>query len=276
MVHPDHRRRGLFTRMTESALEKYSDAEPSFLFNFPNQRAKGGYLKLGWEKVAAQSTYYRIHDPAATVQQQSASPWTSLVTLVSKPLLSGYNRLSNVRSDPTDELTVREYESVPSTVLAAMAEEQSRGGIQVFRDEQFYEWRFGNPAWRYRTYVAEEADEPVAAMVVGTSAGSVSTTTKVIDVVPLPREASGDGLEALLYRLVREYADSDLLVAPSILPRSTARRAGFHRDDRPPLSYVANRTTHVVRSLTGEWDLNGLDITDEENWRLTFSELDTS
>src|SRR6056297_2662577 len=48
MVHPDHRRNGLLTRMTEQALDYFEDREPSFVFNFPNEEAKSAYLKLGW------------------------------------------------------------------------------------------------------------------------------------------------------------------------------------------------------------------------------------
>lgn len=275
MVHPDHRRRGLFTRMTEAAIEKYGDAEPSFFFNFPNQQSGPGYLKLGWKKVAEQPTYYRVQDPGAFVDGESTT-WTSIASLVSKPLVDGYNRLSRARSTPVDGLTVRKYESIPSTVMADLAKDRPRGTIHVARDEQFYDWRFDNPAWDYVAYVAEDAAEPVAGIVVGTSVTSGQTTTKVTDVVPLPDGTASDGLKALFHRLLLEYADTDVLVAPNVIPRSLVRRAGFHRDDRPPFSYVADQTTHVVRSLTGEWEVNGVDLTTEANWRLTFSERDTS
>lgn len=274
MVHPDHRRQGLFTEMTEAAIDRYSDGEASFFFNFPNQQSRPGYLNLGWENVADWSTYYRIQHPSELARHRSAARPFSVGCRAVEPLLNGYNWLSNVRSSPENDLRVSAYESVPAATMAGMGREKE--GIHVLRDEQFYEWRFANPNWDYETYVAEDAGVPVAGMVVGTSVGPGPTTTKVTDVAPLPGETASDGLETLLHRVVREYADSDLLVAPSLFPRALAKRAGFHADDRPPIRYVANRTTHVVRSLTGEWVQNGVDIADEGSWRFTFSERDTS
>ncbi|MFC6728132.1 GNAT family N-acetyltransferase, partial [Natronoarchaeum mannanilyticum] len=64
MVHPDHRRNGLLTRMTEQALEYFGGREPSFVFNFPNEAAKGAYLKLGWVEVGTVATAYRVHNPS--------------------------------------------------------------------------------------------------------------------------------------------------------------------------------------------------------------------
>lgn len=113
-------------------------------------------------------------------------------------------------------------------------------------------------------------------MVVGTSVGGGETTTKVADLTPLPPELDDRVLEALLARLVADYADSDVLAAPPILSRSAMRAAGFHGDDRPPLSLQASRTTHVVRTLTGDWTLDGVDLTDADSWRLAFAEHDTS
>lgn len=274
MVHPDHRRQGLFTRMTEAAIDRYSDSEASFFFNFPNRQSKPGYLNLGWQNVADWSTYYRIQHPAAIARNRSAAPPISAGCRVLEPLLTGYNRLSNARSTPENGVRVNAYESVPSATMAAI--DRRREGIHALRDERFYDWRFDNPNWDYTTYVAEESGVPVAGVIAGTSVGSGPTTTKVTDLVPLPRETANRGLETLLNRVVRDHADSDLLVAPSLLPRASANRAGFHADDRPPIRYVANRTAHVVRSLTDEWVHNGVDISDDESWWFTFSERDTS
>ena len=275
MVHPDHRRRGIFTRMTETAIEAYEDGEPSFFFNFPNPQSGAGYLKLGWEKVADQTTQYRVQDPGALVDGGAAA-WTSLAGRALEPLVEGYNRLSKERLEPAGGISVVERDRIPVGTMASLAADRPGEGIHALRDERFYDWRFGNPAWEYTAYVAEAAGEPLAGMVVATSTGPEGTAkAKVADVAPLPDALPERALETLLHRVIADHADADLLAAPSALPRATLRKAGFRGDDRPPLSYVASRTTHLVRSLTGEWVLDGVDLTDEANWRLTFSEQDT-
>ncbi|WP_254861875.1 GNAT family N-acetyltransferase [Halovivax gelatinilyticus] len=65
MVHPDHRRRGLFSRMNERALEYYAERSPALCFNFPNQYSKPGNLKHGWREIGTVPMYYRLQDPAA-------------------------------------------------------------------------------------------------------------------------------------------------------------------------------------------------------------------
>jgi len=280
MVHPDHRRQGLFTRMTEAAIERYTDGEPSFFFNFPNGQSGPGYLKLGWQTVAEEATYYRIQDPEGVGLDGSGSALASVASSVAKPLLDGYNRFSNARLRGDSGVTVRRHDAIPASLLASIDDDDDDGpdrGIHVARDQQFYQWRFGNPEWEYAAYVAEVHGDPVAGMVVGTTVdGGGTTTTKVTDVTPLPPALDDGVLEALLVRLVADYPDADVLAAPALLPRSTMRAAGFLRDDQPPLSLQANQTTHVVRSLTGDWTMEGVDITDEDSWRLTFAEHDTS
>lgn len=272
MVHPDHRRQGLFTRMNEAAIEQYRDRDVSFFFNFPNEKSGAGYLKLGWERVADQPNYYRVQDPAGL--QESPSAWASLGARALKPLIDGYNRLSTHRLSTPEGVTVERYDSIPSAILAGIEYDRRRNGIHVHRDVRFYDWRFRNPSWEYTAYVAERGGEPIAGLVVATSADGA--TTKLTDVTPLPNDDDHEGLEALLHRVVREYAGADVIVAPPVFPEELAGRAGFRRADRRPLSAVASRTTHVVCELSDGWTVDGLDIDDPDNWQLTFAERDTS
>lgn len=272
MVHPDHRRRGLFTRMNEAAVEQYRDRDVSFLFNFPDGSSGASYLQQGWRRVADQPTYYRVQDPAGL--QESSSAWASLGARALTPLVDCYNRLSSRRLAAPDGVTVERHDDVPSATLAGIEYDRRKKGIHVHRDVRFYDWRFRNPARDYAAYVATRDGEPIAGVVVATSTdGTVATLT---DVTPLPDGDDHGGLEALLDRVVREYADADVVAAPPVLPDELASRAGFRRDDRWPLSAVASRTTHLVRELSGGWRVDGLDVTDADNWQLTFAERNGS
>lgn len=271
MVHPDHRRRGLLPRMNEVALQAYRDRDVSFVFDFPDGDSGAGDRRLGWERVADHPTYYRVHD-AAALERTSAGGWPSLAARGLQPLLDGYNGLSTRRLRPPGDVTVERYDSVPAATLAAIEYDRRRHGIHVHRDLRFYDWRFDDPSREYTAYVAERAGEPIAGVVVGEAAGDAET--RLTDVTPLPREEAADGLEALLERVIREHADAALLAAPPVLPDGLARRAGFRRDDRPPLSAVGSTTTHVARGLGEGTVIDGVDVTDPSNWQLSFSERD--
>ncbi|UII79915.1 GNAT family N-acetyltransferase [Flagellimonas sp. CMM7] len=47
-VSPNHRRKGIFLTLTNHALQKVKEEKFDFVFNTPNNKSIGGYLKLGW------------------------------------------------------------------------------------------------------------------------------------------------------------------------------------------------------------------------------------
>lgn len=47
-THPDHQRRGLFSRITDHAVAEAAGQGAAACFNFPNARSGPGYAKLGW------------------------------------------------------------------------------------------------------------------------------------------------------------------------------------------------------------------------------------
>jgi len=47
-VSPNHRRKGIFLTLTNHALQKVKEEGFDFIFNTPNDKSIGGYLKLGW------------------------------------------------------------------------------------------------------------------------------------------------------------------------------------------------------------------------------------
>lgn len=62
-VHPDFRRRGLFTRLTKLAIDAAKQRGASVLFNFPNPLSKPGYLKLGWQEIGGMVTLLKPMKP---------------------------------------------------------------------------------------------------------------------------------------------------------------------------------------------------------------------
>ena len=92
MVHPDHRRRGLFTTMTEQALEYYAEREPAFVFNQPNADARPGYRSLGFRELDPMRTYYRVQRPSA-FDDRLGVPGATAVSRVADGLVTGYHRL---------------------------------------------------------------------------------------------------------------------------------------------------------------------------------------
>lgn len=52
-THPNYRRKGVFRRLTEEAVEQARSEGVHLIFNTPNSKSGPGYLKMGWRVVGS-------------------------------------------------------------------------------------------------------------------------------------------------------------------------------------------------------------------------------
>ncbi|GAA0662679.1 GNAT family N-acetyltransferase [Natronoarchaeum mannanilyticum] len=276
MVHPDHRRQGLFTRMTERAIDRYDDHEAALFFNFPNEQSAAGNRKLGWRDVGALTTYYRVQSPRAWVDPDGGVE-TVAATAVDV-VATGYLRARDALAPSVEGVTIARRPEPPAELLASLYRSAVPTGFHSVRNEAYVRWRYRNPRWSYRTYVArDDADRPLAAAVVGRKSAGGTTAVRLTDVVPTPPDEGS--LAALLAAVLSDNRDADAVAAPPCLPGELLARFGFHPDTELPLSLAGSATIHVARPATvdaDDWTLFGRSVTDADNWALTFGEQDTS
>lgn len=277
MVHEDHRGHGLLTRMTEVALDAYGDEE-GFFFNFPNEAAKGTYLRLGWREVGETASAYRVHAPS------KVADGLGLPAVADGVVADGYRRYDSLVRRVTGSLRrpdfdVTRYDDAPVGILESLYERAPPGEIHVPRTAEFYEWRLANPAWDVATYVASSGGDPVAALVVATQSTGGVAYTKVLDAVPVadPEPAA---LERLLAATVADHRSADaIVVAEDTIPRRVTARLGFLADDGVPLSALTEPSTVVARpfSLGGRtWSIGDRLLADRDDWELSLVGQDTS
>jgi GNAT superfamily N-acetyltransferase len=286
IVHPDHRREGVFTRMTERLLDQYAD-DGTLLFNFPTDALVPGLEKFGWEVVGPVSTNYRIQHPEHALtdtinvgKHTITNPVPSLAGSVARGGLDLLERIGT----PDGSVAVERHDDVPVATLATLYESAPPGRIHVARDEAFLSWRFANPRWETATYVASRDGSPVASVVTATERVDGLTTTSLLDHQPMARDG-GDrrAYEALLSRVVRDHRDDDLLKTLASFDSRLLRRHGFLRDTAFPLSRRSTVSVEAVRPATPStegsgdpWRPDGVDLTDAENWCLTLADLDVA
>jgi GNAT superfamily N-acetyltransferase len=251
MVHPDHRRRGLLTRMTEFALDHYAERAPAFVFNFPNRQAVDAYRKLGWREVSGLRTTFRVQNPARFLPAGDST--------MGRVVESGSRRLSNALYGPFEShrgdsgLTVDRDRGIPARTLATLYERGVPDALHARRDAAFFEWRLGNPTWSPTTYVARRGGDPVAAMVTVTEGSNDCTFTKVLEALPIGGEGVENATGRLLAAVCRDHRESDVIkMARSTVLRSVSRQFGFLGDNLPPLGWMTTDSTMVVRPLDSE------------------------
>jgi len=275
MVHANHRRRGIFSRMMEETIDRYSGEHP-FYFSFPNELSGPAHIKHGSRIVSERPSYYRIESPAALASSRTDQRLMRFASALGTPVVKGYYRLRDLATSEGEGFAVRTESEPPTADLTALYRTATPDVIHASRDERFYRWRLNNPDWRYTTYLADGEVGPEAAVVVGTSIDSDATVTKLTDVVPL-KNAPESALKTLISRILTDHSETDLFVAPPQgIPYGVLAEFGFRKDTEPPLSWFTSETTHVVRTLTDGWTVNSTSITDPNNWLLTFVEEDTS
>jgi|AntDeeMetagen134_2_1112570.scaffolds.fasta_scaffold01801_3 GNAT superfamily N-acetyltransferase len=281
MVHPDHRRRGIFTRMTEHAIEYYEGTNVDFFFNFPNEASLPGYEKLGWRQIVDKRTYYRVQRPDSLAPEYINSDVARVLGTLIGPLLRGYYNRQGGPEYASSDLTVETTPGVAVDELVELYDRRPPDALHANRTRQFYEWRFASPVWSRSTYVAERDSEPVAAAIVRTRrTNDAVTITQIVDVVPMTGRGAWRGaLARLLDAVLGDHKASDLVgISGTVVPRDLLKTYGFRRDDRLPFSlFSGHRCTLVTRPVDGtSWTLNGRALEESGNWRLTYAERDTT
>ena len=280
MVHPDHRRRGLFTRMNERAIERYADGPPAFFFNFPNANSKPGNLSMGWRPVARVPMYYRPQNatnamgswlgahvatdggPSLGVADSAAGP---------SPLARAHRAVDQWLVDSSD-VSVDRYDRPESAPLETVYHRAIPDGVHAVRDEAFYRWRFANPAHEYEVYVASRRGEPVAAAVVS----PVDDHLRLVDTLPRRSDVEREAIERAVVAALADHAgpDSDVgyvTAFGSVLARPLRYR--FYPDLRSPLRPVLRPTsrTLLARDLPSS---PGVERRPPTAWTLSWFDLD--
>ncbi|WP_224333416.1 GNAT family N-acetyltransferase [Haloprofundus halobius] len=283
MVHPDHRRQGLFTRMTAAALSHYADAAdgPDLYFNFPNDMSRSGYEKLGWRNAGRRTTFYRVQNPSALVGTRLNEVGESFARLTT-PVARRYYRTRDRAARTDRRFVVHRHRTLPVERLADLYERSVPDRLHAHRDERFYRWRLSSPLWRRITYVVEDEDGALVGLVARTRTTKDGVTiTQFAELTPL---VGGDewlaGVSRLFEAALEEHADSDIVAAAgSGLPREFLAEHGFLADDERPLSLLTrSRATVVARPTTddGPWEFGGVPLDERKSWYVSFLERDTT
>lgn len=282
MVHPDHRRRGLFTRMTEAAIDRYGGGEPAFFFNFPNPNSLPGYRRMGWDVVGELPTLHRIQDPAALVRSRVGNPLGRVVAPLT-PVTRAYLRLLKWRAPRVPaEVSVSRRSDVPAEALSALYDDRPPDAVHAVRDRTFYRWRFRDAPRPYSAYVGLREGTARAGLVMSSGTDGSSPVTTIVDVVPAVSDADcQDVFVALLQAVLEDSREAASILAPGkLLLPAVQRWFGLYDRRTPGLSRFTRPAVHAVRTLddggSPSQTVAGVDLRRADNWHLSFAETDYS
>ncbi|MDQ2051463.1 GNAT family N-acetyltransferase [Natronolimnohabitans sp. A-GB9] len=271
VVHPDHRRQGLYSRITEHAIRHYREREPAFFFNYPNVASLGAQQKLGWSEVDVVSMYYRVQRPSDFLpNDRTPDAVEQAADAVARTALDLRRRLSSTGTGTTFE--IERYTTPPSDTLESIYESGVPEAFHVKRSAQYYRWILDPPSIDDTVYVARRDGQPVAGLVTRSESGG---EVNVFDTVPMA--TAHDAFADLLAAVIADNEDAEVVsVTDQILPSELLSRFGFVSYETPLLSRFCRPTYMAVRPLWRDTDavpLSRPEVADPENWCLSFLEV---
>lgn len=276
MVHPDHRRRGVFSELVERTVERCRERGIDFLFTFPNAASGGAYRKLGWDVAGTVPEGYRLHRPGRVLAVRCEGRTIPGIGAMASGLLGLRSRLARVGRPRLTGTRTEIHADIPVEALNRLYRTARPEAIHAPRTRRFLAWRYRHPDWSYRSFLGYSEGEPVAAIVTGTRPMRTGElVTRCTDVLPLEGSPRRDAvLEVLLGDVIDAHARTALFVLPDRVPPGVRRRTGFLASTGRALAPVTDPTELMVEPLTDA--ARDRNVSNVSAWAPTFVEYDTA
>lgn len=226
-VHPEFRRRGIFTALVRGCEEEAWRQGAAFVTTMPNERSRPGFLKMGYADLGRRRLLLKPLDCRALSKAAIRFPWlhwlvgelTSAVQAVVKPV------------SRRGAWQVREVGDLPKN-LSEIERQHARHfpGLRVQRTATWWRWRYlDSPLRRYRLFEAR------------TSAGEVTGVAAICDEVR-------DGLRVA-------YLMDVAAVQPDVVPDLAVTAFEMARDQGAVAAAAVTSSPALSRALrrAGFW-----------------------
>lgn len=233
---PSYQGRGIFTTLTLHALDELQAEGVDLIFNTPNSRSLGGYLKMGWSIVGRLPAAVMLTRPssllALATARQPASRWSIEIRVgeAAPEALADRDSLATLLRTP-----------LPSRGLAAP------------RSPEFLAWRYGYEPLRYRVILS--GSSLADGFVVFRLRRRGSAVEAVICDVVTP--GADRGVSRALVRSVAESTGADYLIR---LRRAPISPGPFVRIPRTGPTLTSRMLNGAAVPRANEWDLTMGDV----------------
>jgi GNAT superfamily N-acetyltransferase len=155
MVHPEHRRKGVFSKLTSACVQAAWQRGADFIGGMPSDLSLPGFVKAGWTDIGDRAFLVCPLRLSADAWKAHGPSWTSL--LMTLPAIVSESRYSRASSEGTVIEEVQRFDSTADVLADEFA--RSTTGIVLLRDSAWLNWRYcEKPGNDYRRFVARTRD----------------------------------------------------------------------------------------------------------------------
>ena len=276
MVHPDHRRFGINTKMIEFAQSKFKDSLYRIYYNFPRTATHMGNIKTGFRSVCQVTDLLLVTNPKKLADAMFSGwfyrnlipPIYGVYSLLKMPLTKSENKVTLEPCKPEDA----------SDIYNVWHETMDK--IHTVRDSQYIKWRFEDisqcdPAF----FIISRDGEPQGYFIV-TKKQDETDSMILSDYVVVNNDLVV--FSEAIAKLVDKYRKkSSLMTWAFTVPEfhNYLKGRGFMESTKFPLKDYVTQRTFVTRPTNldedgRQWYLSGTDISQLDSWYLTPSDTD--
>jgi GNAT superfamily N-acetyltransferase len=246
MVHPNYRRRGLFSMMIRACERRAWEQGIDFLMTMPNDRSRPGFLKLGWTVPRPRTLLVKVLDP-----EEAARRIPGGILLLYRPLLRALFRTGSNRADA---------EPLLPAFTPPIGLPWTESGLAVERSGEWLQWRYWDrPGQPYRCWIRQDST--------GFGAYDIRkwgdlNVAFVLETRSSTREGQSLLLSAMAEAALQEGASVAAAVESSPADIKAYRRAGFRAvpaclaPKRFWLAFTPNPSAPLLPRTIGAWALH--------------------
>jgi len=260
-VHPEHRKKGLFQKMTEEAIKDYSDYGYKFYINLSsNQFSTPGDIKMGWKKMAARQVLRKSNFLSLVKYVLAAKAKISL-----NPFKINLGYYENI--EVSDKPKPADINSLH------LQQNKDKGFIYFSRDIEFIKWKYRNNLRKYLFFYYNNGSILKSYIVIGIRRYTPRFTNKA-DIIDFA-QSDNKALEEILKYILRVFSTNifdvwNFNIDPAVISifnhfgfsenSYTVRKQKIHQGKRYCLIRPINRDY-----TEGDWFINDIDMRNFEN-----------
>ena len=271
MVHSNHRRKGVYSKIYEAMLSEYESRNAKILTGFSNSKSRPIHLQFGCEDL--ELIKYQRLSSAVSPPDSVTDVGTVKNTLLKTGYSAGLSILDALKSlsggSIPNDIQIKRYDDHPIDVLVNLSDKPRADGIQYIRDPTYYHWRLNEPMVDFSTYVLfDQSGKPVSAIIISERSEKIL----IREMLSLEETGPSEPLLDLLTYVLEQKGRKHRYV---VLTAKTTREL-FRYGFLPPDAPFQSPQSFVVKSLDPDAGtvINGIDITKRENWNISYLDRD--